>query len=124
MRATVHELALACQIPVSFSFLKLLRNYCIVFLSVIYRDCGRGSLHHSMQRPAAERFQTMNNTPRYTVIPSILPSVRYLVRDSESGRFCPTTAAGMTRAQAALYCERLNSRAELAEHRKRMEQVS
>ena len=62
--------------------------------------------------------------PRYTVIPSITPQPRYLVRDSDSGQFCPTVAAGMTRAQAEQYAERLNSRAELAAHRDAMEAAS
>ena len=63
-------------------------------------------------------------SPRYTVIPSIVPNVRYLVRDAGTGRFCPTTAAGMTRAEAELYAERLNARAELAAHRNEQEAVS
>ncbi len=63
-------------------------------------------------------------TPRYLVIPAITPAPRYLVRDTEAGQFCPTIAAGMTRAQAELYAERLNARAELGAHLETMEACS
>ena len=50
--------------------------------------------------------------PRYLCIYN-RDTDRWTVRDTQSGRFCPTIAAGMTRAQAEQYAERLNSRAEM-----------
>ena len=62
-------------------------------------------------------------TPRYITQPNTL-TARWLVLDTQAGRYCPTLAAGMTRAQAELYAEHLNSRAELSAHREEMEAIS
>jgi len=50
--------------------------------------------------------------PRYLCIYSRTADA-WTVYDTQAGRFCPTLAAGMTRAQAEQYAERLNSRAEM-----------
>ncbi len=56
--------------------------------------------------------ETYPALPRFLVQAAPIPN-RYLVHDAHAGRDCPTIAAGMTRAVAELYAERMSAREEL-----------